>query len=108
MPEVCGHLVRDFLLFVPTADDIPRTLIAPTVHIGEVSDHKILSTCLTEVPNKVVKDARYHPNEDANKATIHPGREQEHPSADEDSHLVCFDSLSMECISPGYESVKNQ
>lgn len=75
IPEVCGHLVRDFLLFVPTAGDISRTLIAPTVHIGELSDHKVLSPKVSEVANKVVIDARYHPNLDAKKAHVHSGRE---------------------------------
>lgn len=75
MPEVCGHLVRDFLLLVPTADDMSRTLITPTVHIGELSDHKVLPSKVSCVADKVVADARYHPNLEAKKAAVHSGRE---------------------------------
>lgn len=58
MPEVCGHIVRDALLLVPAADIISRTFITPTLHIGEVPDHKILSSKVSVVADKVVIEAR--------------------------------------------------
>lgn len=53
-----GHIVRDAISFVPATDiengAMSPTFMAPALRMGEVSDKKILSSCLNVVTSWVV------------------------------------------------------
>ncbi len=75
IPEVRGHIVRDFILHVPTKNLISRTFIVPRLHLGEVSDIKIFSSCLTEVSSCLAKKTSLSPGIDVKIATVIRGFE---------------------------------